>query len=80
MNLFKQKTIPSGETIEIKEYERWSVRWVSLCGSERYPDQREEANFFTSESDAQMFKEQLRKSQEFLKQKVARKIEIIKED
>ena len=84
MNFFKKKIIPSGETVEITEYERWSVRWTSIdnrstCGND-YATPRKEANFFTSEEDAKLFKEQLKQAQSLLKQKVYNKIEIIKED
>ncbi len=80
---FKKKSIPTGETVEIQTYERWSVRWESLkdnSGSGIICRERQEADFFLNEKDAELYRDQLRAAQLLLKQTYHTVITIVKED
>jgi hypothetical protein len=45
----------------------WSVRWKSFSGSLRYPDIKEEIEFFINEGEANLFANSLREAFKFLR-------------
>ena len=69
MALFKWLKIPSGETVDVKAYQSWTVRWWSM---ERSADgslgrSHPSAEIFTTKEDADLFADELRTAMRLLR-------------